>query len=85
METMVDAPDVSGLPHQYGLGLERYTFPDGVSVIGHSGSTGGYAAMMFRIPSADTTLVTAVNTQDLFVNALHVFMPSVDVVTAAAK
>ena len=84
MTTMIDAPDVSGLPHRYGLGLEAYTLPNGATVIGHSGSTGGYATMMFRVPAADTTLVTSVNTQDLFLNALQVFMPSVDVVTAGS-
>jgi D-alanyl-D-alanine carboxypeptidase len=85
MTTMIDAPDVSGLPHRYGLGLEAYTLPSGATVIGHSGSTGGYATMMFRVPAADTTLVTSVNTQDLFVNALDVFMPAVDVLTAASS
>jgi D-alanyl-D-alanine carboxypeptidase len=84
METMVDAPHLSGLPHRYGLGLEEYTLPGGTRVIGNSGSTGGYAAMMFRIPARDATLVTAVNTQDLFVNAREVFIPAVDVVASSA-
>jgi len=86
MLTMVDAPDVSGLPHRYGLGLEEYRLPSGVTVVGHSGSTAGYAVMMFRVPSAgDTTLVTFVNTNDLFVNALEVFIPAVNVVTDASR
>ena len=38
--------------------------------------------MMFRIPASDTTLVTAVTTNDLFVNALEVFISAVQVVTA---
>jgi D-alanyl-D-alanine carboxypeptidase len=80
MTEMIEAPHESGFPHRYGLGLEEFTFPDGTRVIGHAGSTGGYATMMFRIPAHDTTLVTAVNTSDLFVNALEVFMPAVGVI-----
>jgi D-alanyl-D-alanine carboxypeptidase len=76
MTAMIDAPHISGLPYRYGLGLEQFTMPDGTVVVGHSGSTAGYAVMMFRIPARDTTLVTAVNTNDLFVNALDVFIPS---------
>ena len=56
---------------------------NGTTVVGHSGSTGGYSMMMFRIPARDTTLVTAVNTNDLFTNALEVFMPAVDAIAAA--
>jgi hypothetical protein len=39
--------------------------------------------MMFRIPAVDTTLVTAVNTNDLFTNALEIFIPAVETITAA--
>jgi D-alanyl-D-alanine carboxypeptidase len=84
MTTMVDAPHESGLPHRYGLGLEEFTLPGGATVIGHAGSTGGYAVMMFRIPARDATLVTAVNTQDLFANALQVFIPAVEVVVGSS-
>jgi D-alanyl-D-alanine carboxypeptidase len=84
MTTMIDAPHESGLPHRYGLGLEEFTLPGGATVIGHAGSTGGYAVMMFRVPARDATLVTAVNTQDLFANALQVFIPAVGVVTGSA-
>jgi len=85
MKTMVEAPHESGVPHRYGLGLEEFTLPGGVAVLGHSGSTAGYAVMMFRIPACDATLVTAVNTSDLFVNALEVFVPGVDAVTSGAR
>jgi D-alanyl-D-alanine carboxypeptidase len=84
MTTMIDAPHESGLPHRYGFALEEFTLPSGTTVIGHAGSTAGYAVMMFRIPASDATLVTAVNTSDLFVNALEVFMPAVDAITASA-
>jgi D-alanyl-D-alanine carboxypeptidase len=84
MTTMVDAPDESGLPHRYGLGLESYTF-GATTVIGNAGGAAGYATMMYRIPDRATTLVTSVNTSDLFTNALDVFMPSVEVVTGGAR
>lgn len=80
MTTMIDAPDESGVPHRYGLGLETYVMPSGTEVIGHSGTTAGYAVMMFRIPDQNATLVTAVNAGNLFTSAMHVFMPSVDII-----
>lgn len=81
MTTMIDAPDESGFPHRYGLGLESFEL-NGTKVIGHAGGAPGYTVMMYRIPERDATLVTAVNTGDLFTNALQVFMPSLEVVTA---
>ena len=68
---------------RYGFAFEEFTLPDGTKVVGHSGSTAGYAMMMFRIPANDTTLVTAVNTNDLFVNAQEVFFPAVEAITSA--
>lgn len=85
MTTMVEAPNGTGLPHRYGLGLEAYDSIGGTTVIGNSGGAAGYATMMFQIPTRATTLVTSVNTSDLFVNALEVFIPSVDVITALAQ
>jgi D-alanyl-D-alanine carboxypeptidase len=81
MTTMVEAPDESHLPHWYGLGLEMYEV-GGTTIIGNSGGAPGYATMMFRIPARATTLVTAVNTSDMFTNALNVLSPSVDVIKA---
>ena len=83
MTAMVDAPNESGLPHRYGLGLESYTFGT-TTVIGNAGGAAGYATMMYRIPDRDTTLVTSVNASDLFVSALDVFVPSLDVVKGGA-
>jgi D-alanyl-D-alanine carboxypeptidase len=82
MTTMVDATSPAGLPYRYGLGIEQYTLPNGTVIVGHSGSTGGYASMMYRIPALGTTLVTSVNTTDLFANALEVYIPAVDALTA---
>jgi D-alanyl-D-alanine carboxypeptidase len=84
MTTMVDAPNGTGLPHRYGLGLESYEL-GGTPVIGNSGGAAGYTVMMFRVPDRAATLVTAVNTSDLFTNALDVFAPSLDVVTGRAE
>ena len=82
MMPSLEVPHVSGLPYRYGFALEEFVM-NGTTVVGHSGSTGGYSMMMFRIPARDTTLVTAVNTNDLFTNALEVFMPAVDAIAAA--
>ncbi len=84
MMPTIETPHVSGLPYRYGFALEEYTLPNGAVVVGHSGSTAGYAMMMFRIPASDTTLVTAVNTNDLFTNALQVFIPAVEAITTTA-
>ncbi len=80
MTTMVDAPEEGNpfLP-RYGLGLETYQLGETV-VIGNAGGAPGYATMMYWIPDRATTLVTAVNTGDLFTNALNVFVPSVNLV-----
>ncbi|HEY0710157.1 MAG TPA: serine hydrolase domain-containing protein, partial [Polyangia bacterium] len=80
MTTMMDAPHESGLPHRYGLGLESFTLPGGQTVIGHGGSAAGYAVMMFQVPANGATLVTAINTSNLFANALEVFIPALAVV-----
>jgi D-alanyl-D-alanine carboxypeptidase len=79
MTTMVEAPNGTGLPHRYGLGLESYDL-GGTTVVGNAGGAAGYTVMMFRIPARDSTLVTAVNTSNLFTNALGVFVPSFEVV-----
>ena len=83
MMPALEVPHVSGLPYRYGFALEEFVMPNGSVVVGHSGSTAGYSMMMFRIPAVDTTLVTAVNTNDLFTNALEVFIPAVEAITAA--
>jgi D-alanyl-D-alanine carboxypeptidase len=83
MTTMVDAPNETGFPHRYGLGLESYVL-GGTAIVGNAGGAAGYAVMMYRIPARDTTLVTAINAGDLFANALQVFIPSLDVIGAPA-
>jgi D-alanyl-D-alanine carboxypeptidase len=82
MMPAIEVPHVSGLPYRYGFALEELVMPNGSVVVGHSGSTAGYSMMMFRIPAAGTTLVTAVNTNDLFTNALDVFIPALEAIAA---
>jgi D-alanyl-D-alanine carboxypeptidase len=83
MTTMVDAPNEAPIPHRYGLGLESYEY-GGTTLIGNAGGAAGYVTMMYRIAARDTTLVTAVTTGDMFVNALEVLFPSVEVIDAPA-
>lgn len=86
MTTMVEAPQVEhDMPHFYGLGVESFTLPDGTEVIGHSGSTGGHAVMMFRATEHDTTIVAATNTGDFANNFIHLFIPAVQAVTADSQ
>jgi D-alanyl-D-alanine carboxypeptidase len=84
MTTMVEAPDGSGFPHWYGLGLESYEL-GGTTVVGNAGGAAGYATFMYRIPARDTTLVTSITTSDLFANAVNVLIPSLDVIAAPAQ
>jgi D-alanyl-D-alanine carboxypeptidase len=84
MTTMIDAPHESKLPHRYGLGLEEFII-DGTTVIGHHGGTAGYATMMYRIPARDATLVTSLNRNDMFVNAVEVFMPALKVISSDGR
>jgi hypothetical protein len=39
---------------------------------------------MYRIPARDATLVTSINGNDMFANAVHVFMPALEVVLGDA-
>lgn len=84
MTTMVDAPDETGLPHRYGLGLESFEI-GGTTIVGHTGGAAGYATMMVVIPERAATLVTAINAADLFANARYVLMPSLGVIAAPAQ
>jgi D-alanyl-D-alanine carboxypeptidase len=62
MMTFVHAKSDSGLPLMYGLGLERYTFPGGVTVIGHLGTAGGYRAFVGYVPGRKVAIAMMVNT-----------------------
>jgi D-alanyl-D-alanine carboxypeptidase len=62
MLTFVDAKSESGLPHGYGLGLERYELPGGVKVIGHFGTGVGYRAFVGYAPAQKIDIAIAFNT-----------------------
>jgi D-alanyl-D-alanine carboxypeptidase len=83
MTTMVDAPEPAPYPHRYGLGLELWEI-EGVTVIGHGGTTAGYTTMMFQLVGRGGVLVTSINTNNMFTNALEVMIPSLKVITAPA-
>ena len=61
MLTFVEATNDSGLPLGYGLGLERYTLPGGVEVIGHFGTGPGYRAFVGYAPAEKIDIAIAFN------------------------
>lgn len=65
MMDFVDAPDEHGFPYWYGLGLERYIFPEGITVIGHGGGAVGYGSVMYHAPDYGITIVASGNFFDL--------------------
>lgn len=57
----VDAPDEHEFPYWCGLGLERYIFPEGITVIGHGGGAVGYGSVMYQAPDYSITIVGSGN------------------------
>jgi D-alanyl-D-alanine carboxypeptidase len=78
MLTYVDAPDDSGLPHYYGLGLEKYVLADGLELVGHAGATAGYAATVMRLPALDTTVAAAINIEDTMSVYGNIVLPVIE-------
>ena len=62
MLTFVRAKSESGLPLGYGLGIERYTLPGGVIVIGHFGTAAGYRAFVGYAPGQKIDISMVINT-----------------------
>jgi D-alanyl-D-alanine carboxypeptidase len=56
---MFAVPAVASGPFRYGMGLVSYTFPDGVTVWGHTGETPGYATVMLATRDLARTLIVA--------------------------
>jgi D-alanyl-D-alanine carboxypeptidase len=79
MLTFVDAPDEHGVPYYYGLGLEKYVFPGGIEMIGHAGSTAGFASVVYHVAAQGFTVSVAVNTQDLEAVYLKVLVPALEI------
>jgi D-alanyl-D-alanine carboxypeptidase len=83
MMTFGHAKSDSGLPLDYGLGLERYTFPGGgIKVIGHLGTAGGYRAFVGYVPRRMATIAMMINTGNG--DPTPVPMPALKLMLAAA-
>ena len=78
MMIFVDAPDEHGIPYWYGLGLEKYVFPGGVTAIGHAGGAVGYGSVMYHLPDFDTTIVGSGNFFDLAPTYVALLMPALE-------
>jgi len=76
MMTFVDAPDEHGMIYWYGLGLEKYIFPGGITAIGHAGGAVGYGSVMYRAPDHDITIVGLGNFFDLAPAYVDLLMPA---------
>lgn len=48
----------------YGLGIERYVFPDGSEVIGHFGGTAGFRAFVGRVTATKADVAMVINDSD---------------------
>jgi D-alanyl-D-alanine carboxypeptidase len=48
----------------YGLGVERYSLPGGVELVGHLGGTAGYRSFVGRVRPVGVTMTFVLNTQD---------------------
>jgi D-alanyl-D-alanine carboxypeptidase len=59
LDDMFTIPAVATGPFRYGMGLLAYTFPNGVTVWGHTGETPGYASGMLATRDLARTLVFA--------------------------
>ena len=85
MLTFVDAPDEHGVPYFYGLGMEKYVFPGGIEMIGHSGSTAGFASVVSYLPDLKVTVSATVNSQDLESVYLRILLPAIEVLMEEAS
>jgi D-alanyl-D-alanine carboxypeptidase len=78
MRTFVPASDPDGLAG-YGLGLERYTLPGGLELVGHVGETAGYRAYMFHLPAHHIDLVMVTTAPD---DPMPVLTPAIKLLLA---
>jgi D-alanyl-D-alanine carboxypeptidase len=82
MLTFVEAKEEGSPVGGYGLGIERYRFPDGVEVIGHAGSTGGYFAFVGQVPAKDLDIAMVITTSEF---SPLVLMPALELMVAEAS
>ncbi len=84
MLTFVHANSDSGLPLGYGLGIERYTLPGGVTVIGHFGTAGGYRAFVGYAPAQKVTIAMMINSGEAG-DPTPVLIPAIELMVAEAS
>ena len=78
MLAFIDAPDQGGQVG-YGLGMQKYGFPDGTELIGHLGMTAGYTAFVGRLPAQGVTIAAAMNWQE---DPTPVLLPAIEILVA---
>jgi D-alanyl-D-alanine carboxypeptidase len=59
LDDMFTVPAVASGPFRYSMGLLTYTFPNGVTVWGHTGETPGYVSGMLATRDLDRTVIFA--------------------------
>jgi D-alanyl-D-alanine carboxypeptidase len=59
LRDMLTVPPVASGPIRYGMGLMSYTFPNGLTVWGHTGETPGYYTAIFTTPDRARVLAYA--------------------------
>jgi D-alanyl-D-alanine carboxypeptidase len=59
LDDMFTIPAVASGPFRYGMGLVSYTFPNGVTIWGHTGETPGYVTGMLATRDLSRTLAFA--------------------------
>lgn len=82
MKAVVPAEPRGEFEYGYGLGLERYRFPDGTEFWGHGGSTAGYAGATLYFPERDLVIVAAHSASDLLEVYFRLALPAYQVLTA---
>jgi D-alanyl-D-alanine carboxypeptidase len=65
----------------YGIGLEKYSLPGGIEMIGHSGGTAGYLSGAFYFPALRLTMTYDMNVND---NPLPVILAALKVMAPEA-
>ncbi|MBT4138571.1 MAG: hypothetical protein HOE48_11685 [Candidatus Latescibacteria bacterium] len=79
----VDAPDENGVPYYYGLAMEKYVLPGGIEIIGHAGTTAGFASIVYYLPAQKMTVSMVINTQDLASVYFKVLLPVLEALKPA--
>lgn len=83
MLTFVDTPrgaSSGGLAVGYGLGLRKCVLPDGIEMLGHAGTTGGYQCFVYNLPVQGITIAGMMNSipsdqMQLIIPILRILVP----------